>query len=56
MKDESLEQSSVKASGQRRVKAETSPAKSEEETSSKRQRKTQALAPSEQAVQEATVE
>ncbi len=56
MKDESLEQSSAKASGQRRVKAETSPAKSEEETSSKRQRKTQALAPSEQAVQEATVE
>lgn len=50
MKDESLEQSSGKASGQRRVKAETP--SSEENSAPKRQRKGQVLVPSEQKVQE----
>ncbi len=53
MKDETVDQNSGKTAGQRRVKAETS---SEEVVAAKRSRKTQALAPSEQTVQEATVE
>lgn len=53
MKDETVDPSSPKVTGQRRVKSD--PVESQE-SSQKRQRKTQALAPSEQAVQEATVE
>lgn len=53
MKDESTEQGSPKAGGQRRVKAEET---KEEQPSAKRERKSQALRPSEQSVQEATTE
>jgi len=53
MKDETLEQSNGKSSGQRRVKTEVA---TKEDLAPKRQRKSQALTPSEQSVQEATVE
>jgi hypothetical protein len=52
MKDDTAESSTPKANGQRRVKAQDP----EPATLSKRERKTQALSPSEQSVQEATTE
>lgn len=56
MKDESVDQSAPKAAGQRRVKAESPSNDQAESSTGKRQRKSQALAPSEQLVQEATAE